>query len=180
MKTNNISIENKEIVNLLKTKSPAEYVDYCVKSRLKTHEKAKLTKIWLKVTRYTIQDFEYARNRHPYWKKKKLIGSVERNKERLKKFNYYGNKKNKTQNKWDEKKLKEFLSLNDVKKDWELAKYFKRSIPAIQHVRRKIMLAKKLAKYNKANENDKRYIFKTILATEDSLRALYKSKSGKK
>jgi hypothetical protein len=180
IKTKDIFIENKELILFLKKKTPSDYIDYCTKSNLKSGDKAKLTKIWTSVSKYTVKDLEYARNRHPYWKKLKEKGSVERNKIRLEKYYFYDNKKNVRSRKWTDDELKEFLSLNDEKRDWELAKYFKRSIPAIQYIRRKIQLAVKLAEKNKVKPSDKRYLFKMLLIDEKALRNEFLGSAKKK
>jgi hypothetical protein len=169
IKSKDISIDNKEIVKFLKSKKPGEYIDFCTKSKLKSGEKARLSKIWIKVTGYEIKDLEYARNRHPYWKKLKAKGSVERNKIRLEKYDFYDKKKNVRNRKWTDDEIKEFLAMNDSTRDWELAKHFKRSIPAIQYIRRKIQLALRIAEIKRVKP-DKKYIQKMLAVDEKELR----------
>jgi hypothetical protein len=180
IKSKDISIENKEIVSFIKRQTPSDYIDFCTKSKLGSGDKAKLTKIWLGATKYKIKDLEYARNRHPYWKKLKEKGSVERNKIRLEKYNFYDRKKYGRNKKWSDDELREFLKLNDQKRDWELAQHFERSIPSIQFIRRKIQLALKLADINNVKKIDKNYIYKMVVEDETVLRREYFGSINKK
>ena len=91
-------------------------------------------------TGYAREDILYARNRHPYWRKKKMEGSVERTRRRLEAHNYSGGRSIP----WSRERVEEFLSLNGKgrdgryeRKDWELAEHFGSSIPSIQYMRRK-------------------------------------------
>jgi len=126
----------------------------------------------MKATEYTVKDLEYARNRHPYWKKVKQKGSVERNQLRREKYNFYDRKKYGSKKLWTDEDLKEFLRLNDEKKDWELAKHFERSIPSIQFIRRKIQLALKIAKLDN-KKVDKYFLLKMIVGDDNILRQQY-------
>ena len=132
-------LSEKELQEIL-GKDPAEYIDFCVYSTLTQGQKAKLTNYWLTHTNYTINDIQYARNRHEYWKKKKMNNSAERAMKRFAEYNF-ADKKNK---KWQVEELEEFLKLNEIKKDRELAEHFNRSIPSIQYIRRCINLVKRI------------------------------------
>ncbi len=152
--SNNVKPVDKKLEKLVNAKNPAEYIDLCVKSSLTTGDKRVATKIWLNKTKFTIKDIEFARNRHPYWKKKKSKNSYERNKQRLKEFDYSSG----VSKKWDNKELDKFMALNDSYKDWELAKHFNRSIPSIQYIRRCISLAKKILLKQKLSVTKKRIL----------------------
>ncbi len=125
---------------ILDSRTPDEYVDNSLKSKLTPAEKAALARVWMQQTGFTKEDILHARNRHPYWKKKKMEGADERTQRRLAMHDYT---KGKTVV-WDQRKLQEFLELNKkdasgryVHKDWELAKRFGTTIPSIQYMRRK-------------------------------------------
>jgi hypothetical protein len=125
---------------ILGAKNPAEYIEASLKSRLSPAAKAKLAKTWMEKTGYSREDILYARNRHPYWRKKKMEGSVERTRRRLAAHDYStGNARP-----WTRERVEEFLSLNAKgkdgryeRKDWQLAERFGASIPSIQYMRRK-------------------------------------------
>jgi hypothetical protein len=125
---------------ILGAKNPAEYIEASLKSRLSPAAKAKLAKAWMEKTGYSREDILYARNRHPYWRKKKMEGSVERTRRRLAAHDYStGNARP-----WTRGRVEEFLSLNAKgkdgryeRKDWQLAERFGASIPSIQYMRRK-------------------------------------------
>jgi hypothetical protein len=126
--------------SILSANNPAEYIEASLKSRLSPAAKAKLAKAWMGKTGYSREDILYARNRHPYWRKKKMEGSVERTRRRLAAHDYStGNARP-----WTRKRVEEFLSLNSKgkdgryeRKDWQLAEHFEASIPSIQYMRRK-------------------------------------------
>jgi cell division septation protein DedD len=126
--------------SILGANNPAEYIEASLKSRLSPAAKAKLAKAWMGKTGYSREDILYARNRHPYWRKKKMEGSVERTRRRLAAHDYStGNARP-----WTRKRVEEFLSLNAKgkdgryeRKDWQLAEHFGASIPSIQYMRRK-------------------------------------------
>jgi hypothetical protein len=162
---------DKRLEKLINAKNPAEYIDLCVKSNLSTGEKRIATKIWLGKTKYTIKDIEYARNRHPYWKKKKSKNSYERNKMRLSQYDF----SNGTSKKWSTKELEKLLDLNDSYKDWQLAKHFNRSIPSIQYIRRCISIAKKVIIKQKQNVTKKRML-ELITHSEKFLEKLLSNK----
>jgi len=125
---------------ILDSRSPDEYIEASLKSRLSPAAKARLAKQWMESTGYTREDILYARNRHPYWRKKKMEGSVERTRRRLEAHNYSQGQSTP----WSRERVEEFLSLNGKdrggryeRKDWELAEHFGSSIPSIQYMRRK-------------------------------------------
>lgn len=132
---------------LLAAKSPREYIDKSLRSDISPGRKAFITRHWLEKKKYTIEDIKYARNRHPYWKEKKMEGTAERNVARAREHNY-GNGNNII---WDDGLIMDFISANKkdntgnyINKDWELAKEFECTIPAIQHMRRKFNMAEKI------------------------------------
>ncbi len=125
---------------ILDSRSPDEYIEASLKSRLSPAAKARLAKQWMERTGHTREDILYARNRHPYWRKKKMEGSVERTRRRLEAHNYSRGQSTP----WSRERVEEFLSLNGKdrtgryeRKDWELAEHFGSSIPSIQYMRRK-------------------------------------------
>jgi hypothetical protein len=92
-------------------------------------------------TGYSKEDILRARNRHPYWKRKKMEGSAERTRKRLAEHDYSGGESVQ----WDAALVSEFLSLNRKAsdgryehKDWQLAERFGSTIPSIQYMRRKL------------------------------------------
>jgi hypothetical protein len=132
---------NKAETGILEAKTPEQYIDRSLKSRLSPAAKARLARRWMEVTGYSKEDILKARNRHPYWKKKKMEGSAERTRRRLDSHDYSGGQSVK----WDEKLVAEFLSLSgkDAEgrfehKDWQLAEHFGATIPSIQYMRRKL------------------------------------------
>jgi hypothetical protein len=132
---------NKAELAILEAKTPAEYIDRSLKAKLTPAAKARLARQWMAAKGYTKEDILGARNRHPYWKKKKMEGSADRTRRRLSSHNYSGGS---TVN-WDSKLVTEFLNLNGkdsegryLQKDWQLAERFGATIPSIQYMRRKL------------------------------------------
>jgi hypothetical protein len=126
---------------ILESKSPADYIDRSLKARLPPAAKAKLARLWMESTGYTKEDILRARNRHPYWKRKKMEGSAERTRRRLAAHDYSGG----ASVNWDTRLVSEFLGLNRrdadgryERKDWQLAERFGATIPSIQYMRRKL------------------------------------------
>src|SRR5512137_991233 len=126
---------------ILASKTPEDYIDRSLKARLPPAAKAKLARLWMEATGYTKEDILRARNRHPYWKKKKMEGSAERTRKRLAAHDYSGG----SAVQWDEALVSEFLGLNKKGsdgryeyKDWQLAEHFGATIPSIQYMRRKL------------------------------------------
>jgi hypothetical protein len=126
---------------ILESKNPADYIDRSLKARLTPAAKAKLARLWMESTGYTKEDILRARNRHPYWKRKKMEGSAERTRRRLAAHDYSGG----ASVHWDTSLVSEFLGLNRrdgdgryEQKDWQLAERFGATIPSIQYMRRKL------------------------------------------
>jgi hypothetical protein len=131
----------KSETTILESKTPADYIDRSLRARLSPAAKAKLARLWMESTGYTKEDILRARNRHPYWKGKKMEGSAERTRKRLAAHNYSAG----ASVQWDSKLVSEFLDLNrrgpDGRydhKDWQLAEHFSATIPSIQYMRRKL------------------------------------------
>ena len=134
---------------ILQSKTPHQYIDRCLKTKVRRGIKTVISKEWQHRTGYTVKDIMYARHRHPYWKMRKMEGWKRRNEIRWKKYNFeeiqrrgYG---------WTEKETKKYLELDTkdkhdkyVHKDRQLAKILKTTIPAIQGLRRKKNLISKL------------------------------------
>jgi hypothetical protein len=126
---------------ILESKSPEDYIDRSLKARLAPAAKAKLARQWMEATGYSKEDILRARNRHPYWKRKKMEGSAERTRKRLAEHDYSGG----ASVQWDAALVSEFLGLNHrgsdgryEHKDWQLAERFGATIPSIQYMRRKL------------------------------------------
>jgi hypothetical protein len=138
---------------IIQSRTPAQFIDRCLNSKVSRGEKGLLCKEWLKKTGLTNEDIKYARHRHPYWKGMKLKGSKERNKRRMEQFNFYMYKR---RTKWTEKEIKTFLSYNKKSPegiyqcaDWVIATEMKISIAAVQSWRRKVNMVEKLTKNRK-------------------------------
>jgi hypothetical protein len=127
--------------SILESKTPEQYIDRSLKAKLAPAAKARLARLWMESTGYTKEDILRARNRHPYWKRKKMEGSAERTKRRLASHDYSRG----GSVEWNSALVEEFLSLNGLDadgryehKDWELAERFGATIPSIQYMRRKL------------------------------------------
>src|SRR5512137_2633129 len=112
---------------ILASKTPEDYIDRSLKARLTPAAKAKLARQWMESTGYSKEDILRARNRHPYWKKKKMEGSAERTRRRLAAHDYSGG----ASVQWNEALVGEFLGMNGrgadgryELKDWQLAEHF--------------------------------------------------------
>jgi len=160
------ALMNQKIKKLISAKTPEEYIDYSVKSNLSQREKTRATKIWLEQNNYTIQDISYARNRHPYWKAIKQKNHQSRTKKRFEDFNYSSG----ASKPWTDDLLKKFLEVNDKKTDRELAKEFKRSLPSIQAIRRRVNLANRIFELEGTSKVTKSMILKKIASDEKVLR----------
>ncbi len=168
----------KEEEKLFNSKTPVEYIDNSLRSKLPPGRKAYVTRLWLAKRKYTVDDIKYARNRHPFWKKLKMKGSYERNLQRRAEHDYtsYGTVE------WDEKTILEFIRMNKkdksghyVHKDHELAKYFSATIPSIQHYRRKYNMAVALLTRKKSTVTDKR-VYEYLVQSEQILRRMMKKR----
>jgi hypothetical protein len=131
----------KSEIAILESKTPGDYIDRSLKARISPAAKAKLARQWMESTGYTKEDILLARNRHPYWKRKKMEGSAERTRRRLSEHDYSGG----VSVPWDAGLVTEFLGLNRKDadgsyehKDWQLAERFDATIPSIQYMRRKL------------------------------------------
>ena len=164
-----------EMKKLLLRKTPESYIDFSVICSLTPAEKRKVTRIWLKKTGFKIADINYARNRHPHWKKIKMKGSAERTRNRMEKYDFSKGK----HKKWGKDELKEFLEVNDKMLDYELAEKFESSIPSIQGVRRLFNLAVKILELE-GKKKTKPALLKLMLINEKALRNQYKEISGGK
>ncbi|MBN2041828.1 MAG: hypothetical protein JW864_17465 [Spirochaetes bacterium] len=167
---------SKEEKKLFNSKDPKDYINRSLKLNIPQGRKAFVTKHWLDKTGYDVADLEYFRNRHPYWKSKKMEGTTERNIIRSYEHNYgNGQRKN-----WDDKLLQEFINLNKkdknsnyIHKDWELAKRFKCTIASIQHLRRKFNMSEKILKTKGRVTNKK--ILDHLKLSENLLRKMKNS-----
>ena len=160
---------SEEMKKLLSKQTIDAYVDYSIKSSLTPAEKRFVTRKWLDKTGLTIEDINYTRNRHPYWKKVKMNGAAERRKTRMEKYDFSGGK----HKKWEKEELLEFIDLNPKHADFQLAKIFKCSIPSIQGVRRLYNLAAKILEHE-GKKKLKPAMHKLMLINEKALRNMYK------
>ena len=168
----------KEEMQLLKAKSPDAYIDKSLKSEISPGRKAFVTKFWLQQTGYNSGDLANSRNRHPYCKAKKMEGTPERNAIRSSTHNY-GDGNN---IEWDEKLINRFIDMNKkekngkyIYKDWQLAKEFKCTIAAIQHMRRKANMAEKILSTESKKSTDKR-LLPLLKMGEGTLRAMVRNR----
>jgi hypothetical protein len=131
---------------ILNSKTPDQFIDRCVNSDLTRGQKILIGRSWREKTGHTIQDIEYARNRHPFWKAKKMSGWKTRNEKRWEQHDYTENGKQAPDHwtKNDYALLKEYIKTDKKNKrglykfkDREVAEKFATSIPSIQHLRRK-------------------------------------------
>ena len=132
---------------ILDSRTPEEYVENSLRSKLLPAEKARLAREWMEETGFAKSDILYARNRNPFWKRKKMEGAQERTRRRLDEHDYSKGR----MIEWTKPKLQDFLELNKkeasgvyLHKDWELAKHFGTSIPSIQYLRRKYLRVREL------------------------------------
>ena len=158
-----------DMKKLLSKPTIESYVDYSIKSSLTPAEKRFVTRKWLDKTGHTIEDINYTRNRHPYWKKVKMNGAAERRKTRMEKYDYSNGK----QKKWGKDELLKFIDLNPKQADFELAKVFKCSIPSVQGIRRLYNLAAKILEFEGKGKS-KPAMHKLMLINEKALREMYK------
>jgi hypothetical protein len=135
------STMTKTETTILESRTPEDYIDRSLKARLSPAAKAKLARHWMEATGYTKEDILRARNRHPYWKRKKMEGSAERTRRRLAAHDYSAG----ASVRWDKELVGEFLGLSRKdsegryeQKDWQLAERFSATIPSIQYMRRKL------------------------------------------
>lgn len=148
---------------ILKSKTPEEYIDRCLNSNLSANEKSQLAIEWFEKTGFTIDDVKYARHRHPYWKAEKMKGFKQRNARRWKLHDYSSNKNKKKKDKkrkfWTEEELITFVFLNRkdsstdkyIYTDAYLAKKFSTTISSIQNLRRKANVIRKIKKHIKVS-----------------------------
>ncbi len=159
---------NEEKNKLMMAKTPEEYIGRSLKSKLSSGQKGNITVKWLEKTNYTFADLQRARADNPYWKEMRSKGSYERNAKRLEKYNFKGTTKVKKE--WTKEDLSELYDLNKLKKDWELAKHFQTSLPAINHIRRKLKLARVIMEKKNEKPNKKKLLL-LITKNEKALRA---------
>lgn len=158
----------KEKKKLLSAKTPEQYIDLSHRSGIQRARKSAITREWLEKTGHTISDIQYARNRHPHWKKLKATGSYERTSKRIEMHNYStGNVKIY----WNKDLVSTFYDLNKKGlRDYELAKEFKTTLPAVNHIRRKLNFAGQILEKEKGSKPTKTAIVKLALSSEPVLK----------
>lgn len=142
---------------LLSAKTPEQYITFSINSKLPPGKKATITSEWLAKTNFTYEDISYARNRDPFWRKKKSQGSKERNLKRIQEFNFKkpGATPKKT---WTTAEMEELFDLDKKFVDRDLAKKFKTSLPAINHIRRKFKMVREIFEVKKEKANKKKMV----------------------
>lgn len=166
-----------EAKKLLSAKTPEQYISKSLESKINRGMRGKITKQWIEKTGFTNEDLLSAKNKHPYWKEKKGKGSLERQIERQKKYDFRKDADKRVT--WDTKKIEIFLDLNNESTDYELAKKFKTTLPAINHIRRKIKYANKLIELNNIKIT-KNILIEYILRAEKILKREIDSFSERK
>ncbi|PID28307.1 MAG: hypothetical protein CR982_04470 [Candidatus Cloacimonadota bacterium] len=172
---------NPVIKELMEKSTPEEYIDLYLTSNLTRSQKQEATSMWLKsYPQFTYKDVDKARSKHPEWRKMRRSEDPKqikrRTKRRFKKNDFSGG----SHKKWTNEVLFEFLELNDSYIDRELAKHFKSSIPAVQSIRRRINLSKKILKLEGKEEYTLQELHELVLSDEFVLRRRYKSMLEKK
>ena len=172
-KKNNFS--EKQILN---ARTPDEYIHRSLYSDVPRGRKTVLCRQWKEKTGFTSEDIQYARNRHPYWKDKKMSGWQERNQKRWSEHDYRKVKKNRIEA-FESDVIEKFCMLNKkdkngnyLMKDWEIAKELKLSIPSVQHWRRKYLLVLRLLDVLQ-KKPAKKIIWKRMGGHENGLRREY-------
>ena len=174
-----VNKSNEEAYNrLINSSDPAEYIDLSLTLPLSAYEKSLAAREWMKKTAYTLKDIQYARNRHPYWKKRKCAGAGVRSRRRN--AEYCKNTKNRLSN----KEVIDFVEMNKkdeegryLRKDFELARHFRLSIYGVQHLRRKLNKIQRIFQLMKVKP-EKRIIFEYMAYSEKRLHALYLKEIG--
>ena len=175
---------------ILSAKTPEDYVDLSVRSKLPPRAKARLAKDWMRKTGCSVEDIVRARNRHPYCKAKKQENASERAKNRLAMHSYSAG----SEIEWTPELVSEFLEKNRRDKDgnyayrdWQLAEHFGTTIPSIQYMRRKLIrlqgaVGAQALKKNKLVESMKRseVVLKKVASGEIKLKDLAKKAPAKK
>lgn len=175
---------------ILNAKTPEDYVDLSVRSKLPPRAKARLAKDWMRKTGCSVEDIVRARNRHPYWKAKKQENASERAKNRLAMHSYAAG----SEIEWTSELVAEFLEKNRrdkdgnyVYRDWQLAEHFGTTIPSIQYMRRKFIrlqgaVGAQALKKNKLVESMKRseVVLKKVASGEIKVKDLAKKAPAKK
>lgn len=158
---------------LVESADPAEYVDRSLKLPLTAYEKSRAARDWMARTGYELKDIQYARNRHPHWKKKKGVGAGTRSRRRNAAF------ARNTKNRLNNKEIVEFVEMNRkdaqgryLRKDYELARHFKLSIYGVQHLRRKLNKIQRIFRLMKVKP-EKRIVFDYMAYSEKKLHSLY-------
>lgn len=165
----NSSIERKK---LLSAKTPEEYVNLSIQAKLTQGEKNRITREWREKTGFSGEEIIRARNRNPYWMKKRQSGYKERRAKRIEKYNFARSESRKN---WTETDLVKFYELNKKgQKDFELAKVFKTSLPAVYHIRRKINLVEKIFRNSNQRISVPKFI-SLVKCSERTLRQQYLS-----
>jgi hypothetical protein len=147
----------KERLKLLSSPNVKTYLELLAKSTLPRGYKGSVTKEWLQKHGMSIHELNFHKRQHPYWKRQRTQSSLVRQLERQKQYNF--KKEESARMVWNPKKLEKFIELNSKLVDWQLAKKFKTSLPAINHIRRKIKYAHAILEKTKKEIRPKDLIF---------------------
>jgi hypothetical protein len=168
---------------ILESKTPTDYIDRSLKARISPAAKAKLARLWMESTGYSKEDILRARNRHPYWKRKKMEGSAERTRRRLAAHDYSSG----ASVQWDSGLVSEFLDLNRrdsdgryEQKDWQLAERFGATIPSIQYMRRKLSKVESLLGARASQGKMVEYLLRAESVLSRGKEAVEELKAGRK
>ncbi|MDA3899344.1 MAG: hypothetical protein PF637_02360 [Spirochaetes bacterium] len=175
IKPTKVTFSEKQILN---SKTPDEYIHRSLNSDVSRGQKTVLCRQWKEKTGFTSEDIQYARNRHPYWKQKKMSGWQDRNQKRWSEHDYRTVKKNRVEA-FEADIIEQFCELNKkdkkgnyLMKDWEIAKELQLSIPSVQHWRRKYLLVLRLADAI-GKKPTRKFILKYMTRHENGLRREY-------
>ena len=140
---------NSDEKKVMSARTPEEYVDLMIGVKLTQGEKQRLSRLWQKQTGYSAADIAHARNRHPYWRKRKAEGNLERTKRRLKFYDV--ERPYHPFSLADEDLLGTFLSMNKRSKDgrykfkdYEIAQSLNVKLTSVQCLRRKYNLINRI------------------------------------
>jgi hypothetical protein len=171
-----VKFSEKQILN---SKTPEEYIDRTLHSNISRGRKTVLCKQWKEKTGFTTEDIQRARNRHPYWKTKKMAGWQDRNYKRWSDHDYRETNRSNV-SPFSNEQIIQFYELNKkdkrgryLHKDWEVAKEMKITIPAVQHWRRKLILVYKILELEQKSAT-KKNVVKYLHNHENGLRKIYR------
>jgi len=164
---------------LVESRNPEEYIDRSLNLPLTPYEKSLAAREWMKRSGFTLKDIQYARNRHPYWKKRKCAGAGVRSRRRNSEYCTH------TKTRLSGREIIDFIDLNRkdskgnyIRKDYELARHFRISIYGVQHLRRKLNKIRRIFELMKVKP-EKKIIYEYMGYSEKRLHTLYLKEKGR-